>query len=108
VANVLYNGFSPASCVASGGLIALRYLVAGRMAWTHLKTDLTVPQFLLVGPKDLFLTLVWFAAFLGNEVVWSGRRFRVQKTGEMVDLTGLVPASADAETDAAQAARRRA
>lgn len=108
VANVVYNGFSPLSCAASGSLIALRYLVAGRMAWTHLKTDLTVPQFLLVGPKDLFLTLVWFAAFLGNEVVWSGRRFQVQKTGEMVDLTGLVPAAADADPDAAEAARRRA
>jgi ceramide glucosyltransferase len=104
--NVLYNGFSPLSCVASGGLLALRYLVAGRMAWTHLRTDLTWPQFLLVAPKDLFVTFVWFAAFLGNEVVWSGHRFAVQPTGEMVDLTGSVPL-AEGEPGP-EVARRRA
>lgn len=107
VSNLLYSGFGPWSCAASGAVIALRYLVAARMAWTHLATDLTVPQFLLVGPKDLFLSFVWFAAFLGNEVVWSGHRFLVQKTGAMVDLTQPVQPVADAETSTA-AARRRA
>lgn len=106
VLNVLYNGFSPLSCIASATVIGLRYGVAARMAWTHLHTDLTVPQFLLVGPKDLFLTFVWFAAFLGNEVVWSGHRFAVQKTGEMVDLTESVPL-ADGEAHP-EVARRRA
>lgn len=106
VLNVLYNGFSPLSCIASATVIGLRYAVAARMAWTHLHTDLTLPQFLLVGPKDLFLTFVWFAAFLGNEVVWSGHRFAVQKTGEMVDLTESVRL-ADGEPRP-EAARRRA
>jgi ceramide glucosyltransferase len=106
VLNVIYNGFSPLSCLGSGIVIALRYAVAARMAWTHLQTDLSFAQFLLVGPKDLFVTCVWFAAFLGNEVVWSGRRFVVQKTGEMVDLTGEVPVSHGEPTPAA--ARRRA
>jgi ceramide glucosyltransferase len=108
VANLLYNGFGPWSCIASGGVIALRYLVAGRMAWTHLKTDLTLPQFLLVGPKDLFLTLVWFAAFVGNDVVWSGHRFHVQKTGEMVDLTEPVEPVVAAGESRAEVTRRRA
>ena len=108
VANLLYNGFGPWSCIASGGVIALRYLVAGRMAWTHLKTDLTLPQFLLVGPKDLFLTLVWFAAFAGNDVVWSGHRFRVQKTGEMVDLTEPVQPVVAGGESRAEVTRRRA
>jgi ceramide glucosyltransferase len=97
VLNALYNGFSPSSCAVSGGLIALRHLVAGRMAWTHLRTQLTLPQFLLVGPKDLFITFVWFAAFVGNEVVWSGHRFEVQRTGEMVDLTDAKPVEPVAE-----------
>jgi hypothetical protein len=107
VRNVLYNGFSPLSCGASGMVLGLRYLIAARMAWTHLQTDLTAAQLLLVGPKDLLLTAVWFGAFLGNEVVWSGRRFAVQKTGEMVDLTGPIPAVLDGET-APEASRRRA
>ena len=96
--NLLYNGFSPLSCAASGAVIGLRYLVAARLAWTHLATDLTVPQFLLVGPKDLFLTFVWFAAFLGNEVVWSGHRFQVQQTGEMVDLSPSEQPTTDTES----------
>jgi len=107
VANLLYNGFSPLSCLGSGAVIALRYLVAARMAWTHLRTDLTFRQFLLVGPKDLFLTAVWFAAFVGNEVVWSGHRFQLKRTGEMVDLTQPVTPVADGEPGA-EAARRRA
>src|SRR5262245_11776526 len=108
VLNVLYNDFSPLSLAASGVVIGLRYLIAARMAWTHLHTDLTWPQLLLVAPKDLLLTGVWFAAFLGNEVVWSGHRFAVQKTGEMVDLTEPVqPAVADGEPRP-EAARRRA
>jgi len=107
VVNVLYNGFSPLSLAASGVVVGLRYLVAARLAWTHLKTDLTVGQLLLVVPKDLFVSFVWFAAFIGNEVVWSGHRFQVQRTGEMVDLTQPVQPVADAETESA-AARRRA
>jgi ceramide glucosyltransferase len=108
VVNLLYNAFSPVSCIVSGTVIALRYLVAARMAWTHLHTDLTPAQLLLVGPKDLLLTAVWFAAFLGNEVVWSGHRFEVRKTGEMVDLTEPVPVVADGSEAATEAARRRA
>lgn len=107
VVNVLYNGFSPMSCVASGVLVALRHVVAARMAWSHLRTDLTPSQLLLVAPKDLFLTFVWFAAFAGNEVVWSGHRFAVQKTGEMVDLTQPVQPIGEGEI-AAETARQHA
>ena len=107
VVNVAYHGFSPLSCAVSGAVVGLRYLVAARMAWTHLRTDLSIPQLLLVGPKDLFVTFVWFAAFLGNEVVWSGHRFQVQRDGGMVDLTQAVPPAIEAETPS-DAARRRA
>jgi ceramide glucosyltransferase len=92
--NLVANGFSPAAWAASGAVVSLRYLAAGRMAWTHLKTDMTWGEFLLVGPKDLFVTLVWFAAFGGNRVVWSGHQFEVQRSGEMVDLAGA-PATSD-------------
>lgn len=101
VLNVIVWGFSPASLLASGALLALRYTAAARMAWTHLRSDTTWAEMLLVAPKDLFLTAVWFAAFAGNTVVWSGRRFAVQRGGEMVDLSGpvgtAVPAPLDSE-----------
>jgi len=92
--NLVANAFSPAAWAASGAVVGLRYLAAGRMAWAHLKTDMTWGEFLLVGPKDLFVTLVWFAAFGGNRVVWSGHQFAVQRSGEMVDLAGA-PATSD-------------
>lgn len=86
--NVLLNAFSPLSCLASLALLALRYAAAGRMAWRHLKTAHTWTELALVAPKDLFVTFVWFAAFAGNTVVWSGNRFAVQRSGEMIDLAG--------------------
>lgn len=107
--NVLVHAFSPLSCAASGALLGLRYLAAGRMAWTHLETDLKWWEFLLVAPKDLFLTVVWFAAFLGNQVVWSGHRFEVQRTGEMVDLAGSpAPAQPGSIASVDQSTERRA
>jgi ceramide glucosyltransferase len=45
----------------------------------------------LVPPKDLFNSLMWAAAFLGNEVRWSGQRLRIRRDGRMV-LVGPVPA----------------
>lgn len=95
VLHLVVNGFSAAALAVSGAVLGLRYLAAGRMAWTHLKTDLTWGEFLLVAPKDLFVTAVWFAAFGGNRVVWSGHRFEVQRSGEMVDLAEA-PAAAPA------------
>jgi ceramide glucosyltransferase len=106
VMQLLYAGFSPLGCALSGTVIALRYLVAGRLAWTHLRTNLTIPQWLLVGPKDLFITFVWFAAFAGNEVVWSGHRFEVRRSGEMVDLNEPVDAL-PTEAPPLEPARRR-
>ncbi|MBX3026662.1 bacteriohopanetetrol glucosamine biosynthesis glycosyltransferase HpnI [bacterium] len=103
--NVLLNGFSPLSCLASGGLLALRYTAAARMAWTHLKTDHGLAALALVAPKDLFVTAVWFAAFAGNTVVWSGHRFEVGSGGEMEDLTS---SPAMAAPDEAEPHRQRA
>ena len=106
--NVLYNGFSPASCVASGLLLALRYVAAGRMAWTHLQTDHGYAALALVAPKDLFVTAVWFAAFAGNTVVWSGHRFAVDRAGAMQDLTATPTMATPDSSDELGETRRRA
>ena len=106
--NVVYNGFSPMSCVVSGLLLTLRYVAAARMAWVHLKTDHSVAEMALVAPKDLFVTLVWFAAFGGNTVVWSGHRFEVNRSGEMLDLTATPTMSTPDAAETASATRQRA
>jgi ceramide glucosyltransferase len=89
--NVLYHQFSPLSCIASIGVLAVRYTSAANFAWRWLHTDTSRWQLLLVAPKDLFVSFVWFLAFAGNTVVWSGRRFRVLRSGEMKDLTPPPP-----------------
>jgi ceramide glucosyltransferase len=106
--NVLYHGFSPLSCAVSGTLLALRYMAAARMAWHHLRTDHSWAEMALVAPKDLFVTAVWFAAFAGNTVVWSGHRFAVQRGGEMVDLTQTPTMATPDAPEQALAGRRRA
>jgi len=95
VLNVLYHQFSPLSCAASVGVVGLRYASAGILCRRYLRSDISLGQLLLLGPKDLFVSVVWLLAFLGDTVWWSGRRFRVERSGEMTDVTpGLtVPAT---------------
>lgn len=87
VVNLLANGFSPLAWAVTGAVLGLRHLVAARMAWTHLEAPMRWWELLLVVPKDLFLTAIWFAAFGGNRVVWSGHTFEVNTIGAMIDLT---------------------
>jgi len=47
----------------------------------------------LVPAKDLFNSLMWAAAFLGNEVRWSGQRLRIRRDGRMVPV-GRAPIAA--------------
>jgi ceramide glucosyltransferase len=107
--NVLASGFSPLSCAVSAALLGLRFTAAARMAWTHLKSDLSLAELALVFPKDLFVTAVWFAAFGGHTVVWSGHRFAVDRDGAIRDLSAT-PTLATPEHPATvpEPARRRA
>jgi ceramide glucosyltransferase len=94
LSNVLYHGFSPASCAVSLAAVALRHFNAAHLMWRCLGMERKWSELLLIVPKDLFVLTVWFLAFAGNTVLWSGRRFRVTRNGEMVDL--FAPATAKA------------
>lgn len=85
--NVLAHGFSPLSCAVSGAVLAVRYSAALTISWRHLGTDTSPAQILWVGAKDLLATGVWMLAFVGDTVEWGGRRFRVDRNGEMTDLS---------------------
>ncbi len=108
VLNVLVHGFSLSACLASAVVLGLRHVVAARMAWSHLDTKMRAWELLLVAPKDLFLTVVWFAAFGGNTVVWSGHRFEVNTGGAMVDLTDAPALDSPSAPQDALPTRRRA
>jgi ceramide glucosyltransferase len=92
--NVLYHQFSPPSCAASLAVLGLRYACAAHLVWRGLGMERKWLELLLVVPKDLFVSAVWFLAFAGNTVMWSGRRFRVTSSGEMIDLGEPAPAAA--------------
>jgi len=93
--NVVAHGFSPLSCLASGIVLVTRYTAALDIAWSHLRSDTSAAQMLLIPAKDLLATTVWFLAFAGDTVEWGGRRFRVDRNGEMTDLSApAVPAAA--------------
>lgn len=91
--NAVYHGFSPASTAVSLAVVGLRYFCSAHLMWRCLGMERKWLELLLVVPKDLFVSAVWFLAFAGNTVLWSGRRFRVTRNGEMVDL--FAPAAAE-------------
>ncbi len=97
VVNVLVHRFSLLSCLASAVVLGARYAAAATIAWRHLRADTTAAQMLWVGAKDLFTTFVWLLAFAGDTVEWGGRRFRVDRHGQMIDLA-TAPAALTWET----------
>jgi ceramide glucosyltransferase len=108
VANLLYHGFSPPSLLASGLALGVRILSAALFSWRFLATGMPARHLLWLLPKDLFVSLAWFLAFLNNTVVWSGRRFRVLRSGKMIDLSpgAPVPVVAEPEPSPVNDARR--
>lgn len=86
ILNVLFHGFSAASVLVSGGVLALRHASAALLCWRYLRTETRLSELLLLVPKDLFISFIWFLAFAGDTVTWSGRRFRVHKSGRMQEV----------------------
>lgn len=91
VLNAVWHGFSPTACLISAGVLATRYASAISISWVHLRTDTSAAAMSLVPLKDLFFDAIWILAFAGDTVVWGGRRFRVDRNGEMTDLDDRAP-----------------
>lgn len=82
--NLLLHSANPLAWVATLGLWTLRVVSASVVANRYLHAPMRWYEALLILPKDLLGTAIWMAAFLGNTVLWSGHRFRVQADGQMV------------------------
>jgi ceramide glucosyltransferase len=74
------------------GLTALAVALATRLgslaAIMRILEETEVPRYLWLVPlKDLVNSVMWAAAFLGNEVNWSGQSLRIQRDGRMTPVT---------------------
>jgi ceramide glucosyltransferase len=84
--NALVGGFAWMALVPSLAIVGLRLATTTVISWRFVRSDLSIGQILLVPLKDLFMSAIWLASFLGETVWWSGRRYRVLPGGEMVPI----------------------
>lgn len=84
--NLMVGGLGWAALVPSAFVLGLRLGSSAIISHRYLRTDLGIGPLLLILPKDLFMSAIWLASFLGDTVWWSGRRFRVMPSGAMVPL----------------------
>lgn len=85
IVNVVAGGFGIFALSASLLTIGIRLGTAAYVC-RRLGVHTGMAGVFLVLLTDLFQISVWFGGFLGNSVWWSGRRFRVLKSGEMQPL----------------------
>jgi ceramide glucosyltransferase len=79
----LFLLFQPAMWAWAAGAVILRAVLGFSMA-RRMNGDWSG---LWLGPvSDLLKAAIWLLSFLGNEVVWRGKRFRVLKGGKMERL----------------------
>jgi len=85
VVNAVCGAFGVVALSASLLTIGIR-LATVAVVSRYLKDTLGVAGIALVLVGDMLAVLVWIGGFLGNSVWWSGRRFRILKSGEMQAL----------------------
>jgi ceramide glucosyltransferase len=88
ILNLVWNGFSTTAWLIAAMLCALRLITANRVANRYLHAPMRWYETLCMPLKDLIGTAVWFLAFLGDGVHWSGNQFRVLGNGQMVRRAG--------------------
>jgi ceramide glucosyltransferase len=66
--------------------LALRFVLAWFSEYVCLSGSLSPAALLLMPLKDLLSFGFWLVSFLGNEVVWQGRRYRLTRDGLLVPL----------------------
>ncbi len=83
VVNVIASGVGVFSLLLSLLTIGVRLATVADVGRRGLRARFRVTDAILVLAADTLQVLVWALGFLGNSVWWSGRRFRILKSGEM-------------------------
>jgi ceramide glucosyltransferase len=81
-------GLHPWSIAIFLGLIGMRLGMAALLLRYVLKLPELTREAWLVPVKDLFMTGVWFASLVSNEVKWRGRRLRILADGRIQEVVG--------------------
>jgi len=82
VVNAVAGGLSMFALCVSALAIGIR-LATVAVVGGYLRVPFRMADLVLVLLTDLLQIAVWVEGFLGNSVWWSGRRFRILKSGEM-------------------------
>lgn len=80
---LLAAGFSPGAVEVFAAAVGVRLLAAGSIARFVLGVPRIWRDLWLVPAKDLFISSIWVAAFLGQTVRWGGSDFVVSPDGRM-------------------------
>lgn len=81
---LLATGFSPAGARVFAAALGIRLLAAGGIAHFALGVRRIWRDLWLVPLKDLFISSIWAAAFLGQSVRWGGTEYVVSPDGRMI------------------------
>jgi ceramide glucosyltransferase len=82
----LWSSFSAWALGLAAGTVALRLGLAWFSEVVCLGGSLALTAYVLLPLKDLLSFGLWLLSFLGNEVVWRGRRFRLSRDGRLTPL----------------------
>ena len=78
----------PLSIAIFLGVSAMRLAMAAFLLRYVLKLPELTREAWLVPIKDLFMTGVWFASLVSNEVKWRGRRLKILADGRIQEVVG--------------------
>jgi hypothetical protein len=84
--NLLFHGLSMQAWLVFFGMASTRVVTSLFLSNRYLHAGLRLQEALLIPLKDLLVSAIWFIAFTGDHVQWSGHAFRVRTDGEIVDL----------------------
>jgi ceramide glucosyltransferase len=86
IVNAIAGGLDVFALSISALAISIRLITAALLGRRYLRVPVRAGDVLLVSLADLLQMPVWVGGFLSNSVCWSGRRFRIRKSGEMEPL----------------------
>jgi ceramide glucosyltransferase len=83
---LLLRGFSHGALAVFLLVLAVRFLTFLHVDRAVFRNRRIIRYAWLLPVKDLLNTLVWFLSLFTNTVSWRGRRFRILKSGKMVEI----------------------